>query len=232
MDAVIKKPDKEEEEEGSDGGGSVMGDDYVANDDITVESEAMTMSVNPFSITVVKDDGEAAPVDFDKIRADFNEAKLKKTEESAAVRKKTKKRKVHEEDSKRPPKRKAAAVAASKSAEIDATDVGKAEDKSGEPKEGRKKAASGPPPKLHSEKNCPICNEPFKGLTLIDYCLCCKSMLQPFSDFSDVNSFMAHLGKCSIPESSEEEIEEVMDEKGEKVMRKKKKFRDKTTDST
>ena len=57
-------------------------------------------------------------------------------------------------------------------------------------------------------------------------------MLQPFSDFSDVNSFMAHLGKCSIPESSEEEIEEVMDEKGEKVMRKKKKFRDKTTDST
>ena len=42
---------------------------------------------------------------------------------------------------------------------------------------------------------------------------------------------MAHLGKCSIPESSEEEIEEVMDENGEKVMRKKKKFRDTTTES-
>ena len=170
VDAVIKKPEKEEEEEeGSDGGGgSVMGDDYVTNDDITVESEAMTMKVNPFSITVVKDDGEAAPVDFDKIRADFNEAKLKKTEESAALRKKTKKRKIPEEESKRPPKRKAAALADSKNAEID---VGKADDKSGEPKEGRKKAASGPPPKLHSEKNCPICNEPFKGLNIVDHFL-------------------------------------------------------------
>ena len=65
----------------------------------------------------------------------------------------------------------AAAVAATKNAEIDANDAGKADDKSGEPKEGKKKAASGPPPKIHSEKNCPICNEPFKGLNMVDHFL-------------------------------------------------------------
>ena len=68
--AADTKPDNEEQ--GSDRG-SLMGDDNVDDynndeDDITVESEAMTMKVNPFSITVVKDDGEAAPVDFDKIK--------------------------------------------------------------------------------------------------------------------------------------------------------------------
>lgn len=65
---VDAKPDKDE---GGSDGGSLMGDDFVGgqdDDEITVESEAMTMKVNPFSITVVKDDGEAAPVDFDKIR--------------------------------------------------------------------------------------------------------------------------------------------------------------------